>query len=190
MHVGFSDHPFTEEKIKNGTLLHGQLRNVATALIGLDIDQPTIHKYISATQDDKVHFADITKAYPDAAKNMQPDIVLISEVIEHLREPYQAVDVLYHSFSHGTDVLITVPNYTSLDSIAASLNNKESIHPHHHWYFSPFTLQQLFNKERFTLQAMHFGMYDQPGNKINGMLKEFPFTGDCIMAIFKINKPS
>jgi hypothetical protein len=188
VHVGFTDYPFTQERIQDKTLLHLQLLKGVTAMVGVDIEQDAINVYSSQTGDANVYFGDITDSYPTQAISFNPDIILIGEVLEHLKNPYTAIDVLYNSFASGTKILVTVPNYTSLDSLAASLNKTESIHPHHYWYYSPYTLQKLFDQHRFKMEQLHFGMYYQPRKNINGVMKHFLYNADCIIAVFTINK--
>ncbi len=188
LHIGFTDYPFTEQKIKVGALLHIQLQKITADLIGMDLNENAIGQYMSITKDEKVFKGDITLNYPVEVKAFQPELILISEVLEHLKDPYKAIDILYDSFQAGTQVLITVPNYTAMDTMSASLNQTESIHPHHHWYFSPFTLRQLLDDKRFVLNRLHFGMYYEAGTKINFVMKSFPFNGDCIMGLFTIIK--
>lgn len=188
LHIGFSDYPFTVEKILNQSLMHIQLKKVTRDLLGLDNDKITIEQYTALTRDDKVVFGDITLEYPPEAIAFKPDIILLSEVLEHLSEPYKAIDILYNSFDDGTKILVTVPNYAALDSIVSSLSKTEAIHPHHHWYFSPYTLRKLFDENRFKLLDLNFGMYYLQNTRINAVLKQFPFNGDCIMATFCINK--
>ena len=190
LHIGFTDYPFTDEKLRNKSLLHVQLKKSTSSLLGLDNDVNSIQQYIQLTKDENVVFGDITTRYPDEAIKFKPDIILLSEVLEHLKDPYQAMDLLHAGFAAGTRVLVTVPNHSALDTIAASLGKTESIHPHHHWYFSPYTLRRLFDDKRFHLEQLHFGMYYQQSAKINFVLKQFPFTGDCILAIFSIIKPT
>jgi len=188
LHIGFTDYPFTEQKIKDHSLLHLQLKQVAGGLAGMDVEETAINQYIALTGDKKVFSGDIMAAYPEAAIEFKPEIILLTEVLEHLPDPYSAIEMLHKSFPEGTSVLVTVPNYTALDNLAASLNNTESIHPHHHWYFSPYTLRQLLDDKRFKLNQLHFGMYYQPKSIINPVLKNYPFNGDCIMALFTITK--
>lgn len=188
LHVGFSDYPFTIKKINDGTLLHLQLQKITCGLLGLDNDKNTIEQYRQITNNNDVVYGDITHQYPLQTISFNPDIILLSEVMEHLAAPYKAVDILFDSFAHGTKILVTVPNYMALDSIASSIHKTEAIHPHHHWYFSPFTLCKLFDDKRFKLEQVHFGMYYLQNTKINAVLKQYPFNGDCIMAIFSISK--
>ena len=188
LHIGFSDFPFTEEKINNQSLLHIQLKQISKSLLGLDNDKNAIEKYTALTNDSNVVYGDITIEYPQQAIAFKPDIILLSEVLEHLSEPYKAIDILYDSFVDETKILVTVPNYMALDSIVSSFSKTEAIHPHHHWYFSPYTLRKLFDDKRFKLLDLNFGMYYLQNTVINGVLKQYPFNGDCIMATFSIDK--
>ena len=188
LHIGFSDFPFTEEKINNQSLLHIQLKQISKSLLGLDNDKNAIEKYTALTNDSNVVYGDITIEYPQQAIAFKPDIILLSEVLEHLSEPYKAIDILYDSFGDETKILVTVPNYMALDSIVSSFSKTEAIHPHHHWYFSPYTLRKLFDDKKFKLLDLNFGMYYLQNTVINGVLKQYPFNGDCIMATFSIDK--
>lgn len=188
LHIGFTDHPFTAQKIKDNSLLHLQLKQIVNSLAGLDVEESAIREYIALTGDERVFAGNIMEAYPPRVIEFEPEIILLSEVLEHLTDPYEAIKILHKDFPAGTDILVTVPNYTSLDNLAASLHKTESIHPHHHWYFSPYTLRQLLDDKRFELKQLHFGMYYQPKSTINFVLKNYPFNGDCIMAIFTIIK--
>ena len=188
LHIGFTDYPFTVEKINNQTLVHTQLKKITKDLLGLDNDKKTIEQYTVLTGDSNVVYGDITIEYPTQAIAFKPDMILLSEVLEHLSEPYKAIDILYNSFDDGTKILVTVPNYAALDSIVSSISKTEAIHPHHHWYFSPYTLCKLFDDKRFKLLDLNFGMYYLQNTCINRVLKQYPFNGDCIMATFCINK--
>jgi len=188
LHVGFSDYPFTKEKLANKSLLHLLLMPNAGSLLGLDSEKKAIDVYTAVTGDDKVLYGDITVTYPEAAIQFEPQVILLTEVLEHLKDPHGAIEILYNSFNHGTKILVTVPNYNALDTIGASTNKTESVHPHHYWYFSPYTLTKLFDEKKFMPEQLHFGMYYQPGKKINAVMRNFLYNGDCIMAIFSINK--
>lgn len=188
LHIGFSDYPYTAEKINNKSLLHLQLKNTAEALLGLDNNEEALQQYKQLTNDENIVFCDISESYPVEAINFKPQIILLSEVLEHLPDPYKAIDILHNCFADGTKVLVTVPNYAAFDNIAASVHKTETIHPHHCWHFSPFTLCKLFDDKRFYLEQLHFGMYYQPGKKINSVMRNYPYNGDCIMAIFLIKK--
>jgi 2-polyprenyl-3-methyl-5-hydroxy-6-metoxy-1,4-benzoquinol methylase len=188
LHIGFSDFPYTKEKLQKNELLHTKIKQNANYVLGIDNDLNSINEYTKYTNDSDVAYTNILEEYSTEIIDKNFDLIVLSEVLEHLPNPYKAVEILYNTFKQGTKILVTVPNYTSLDSFAASLNKTESIHQHHYWYFSPFTLQKLFNKEQFICEQMQFGMYYSSGVKINSVLKSNAFTGDCIMAVFLLKK--
>ncbi len=188
LHIGCTDYPFTRQKLENQSLLHENVMRVAASVTGLDNNRNSIEEYIMLTGDNDVYYCDIMQSYPEEISSQKYDIILLSEVLEHLINPAKALDILYNQFNAGTQILVTVPNYAAIDNLAASLNKMETIHPDHYWYFSPYTLCKLFNKEKFELQQLNFGMYYQRKTKINRVMKSFPFNGDCIIAIFSIKK--
>jgi 2-polyprenyl-3-methyl-5-hydroxy-6-metoxy-1,4-benzoquinol methylase len=190
LHIGFSDYPYTKEKVQRNELLHTKIKQKGSYVLGIDNDINSIAAYSKATGDYDVAYTNILEEYTKEIVDKNFDVIVLSEVLEHLSNPYKAVKILHNAFKQDTKIVVTVPNYTSLDSFAASLNNTESIHQHHYWYFSPFTIQKLFNKEQFKCEQIQFGMYYNSGVKINQVLKNNAFTGDCIMAIFTIKSQS
>ena len=188
LHIGCTDFPFTKDKLKNNSMLHQLLKSVSAKITGIDNNINSIEEYVKLTGDNDVYYCDIMQSYPEEVTPGGYDVILLSEVMEHLIKPAKALDVLHEHFSNGTKILVTVPNYASMAGLAASLNKTEAIHPDHYWYFSPYTLCRLFNKEKFDLEQLHFGMYYQRNTKINAVMKKFPFNADCIIAIFSIKK--
>ncbi len=187
LHIGCTDHPFTAQKLENKSLLHQNLKAVVKNITGIDHNKDSIEEYKNLTGDYNIFYGDIMQAYPEEVSG-EFDCIVLAEVLEHLINPSEALDILHNRFSGKTHILVTVPNYAALDSLAGSLNKTESIHPDHYWYFSPYTLTKLFNKEKFELQQLHFGMYYQIHKKINRVMKKYPFNGDCIIAVFSIKK--
>jgi SAM-dependent methyltransferase len=188
LHVGFADHPDTAERVKNNKMLHLHLRKVCKFLYGFDNHPSAVRVYTELTEDKNTVCADLMQKPLDLPDDKDFEVILLGEVIEHLENPYQAIENLFESLPSGTIFMVTVPNYTSLDSIAGSVYQKESVHPDHHWYFSCYTLLKLFPPEKFDLQELLFGMYFQQGKLINAVLKRYPFMGDCIIGIFKSKK--
>lgn len=185
LHIGFVDHPFTEERIRNGNLLHLQLKEVTHSLVGFDNETEAIQKYVSMTGDENVINGDLLEMSKADLGQWEFDIVLLGEVLEHLRNPSLAIERLYQNLPPDTIFLVTVPNYTSLDAIAGSLHQKESVHPDHYCYFSPYTLLRLFPRQKFELLQFVFAMYFQKNKDINFVLRSFPFMGDCMIGVFK-----
>ncbi|MGI8584028.1 MAG: class I SAM-dependent methyltransferase [Chitinophagaceae bacterium] len=188
LHIGCTDYPFTEKKLGIGSLLNPLLKQVSANVMGIDNNKDSIEEYTKLTGDKEVYYCDIIQSYPVEISSNSFDIILLSEVLEHLINPAKALNVLHAHFTNGTQILVTVPNYAAIDGMAASLNKKEAIHPDHYWYFSPYTLCKLFDKDKFELHQLNFGMYYQRNTKLNMVMKSFPFNGDCIIAVLSIKK--
>ncbi len=185
-HLGFTDYPFTASKLAAGELLHQRIKGVAAQVVGVDNNATAILTYQEITHDTNTLVSDITEPFAPIASDT--DLLLLGEVLEHIKNPHQAIQHIYAAASGGMQLVVTVPNYLGIDSLAASTANAESIHPHHYWYFSPYTLQQLFPAEQFTCSKMLFGTYDSSGKQPNVVRRNYPFFGDCIIAIFTLKK--
>ena len=185
LHFGFTDYPYTLEKIDKGELLHLQLKKVTKNLFGIDNQEAALNKYIQITGDSQVSKGDLSDKESLKIIDQSFEIVLLGEILEHLKDPHGAIENLYNIFPSATVFLVTVPNYTSLNAIAGSLHRKEMIHPDHYWYFSPFTLLRLFPDDKFETDDLLCGMYFQKAKRINFVLQGFPLLGDCIIGVFK-----
>lgn len=137
------------------------------------------------TGDDQVSKGDLFDKDSLELNGKSIDIILLGEILEHLKNPHQAIENIYEVYPSSTLLLVTVPNYTSLNTISASFHHTEMIHPDHYWFFSPATLLRLFSPDKFEIQDLCFGMYFERNKRINFVLQEFPFFGDCIIALFK-----
>jgi hypothetical protein len=181
LHIGFADAPFTKERMDQKLLLHTQLKTVTSFLYGIDTDAHAVVLYKTETGDTNAAGVALQDVQDTAALNCE--LVLAGEVLEHVPDPVAFINTCTQVLKAGQELLVTVPNYTSLDSIAATLNITESVHEDHHWYFSPYTLLRKFDKTQWELKQFAFGVY---GDKLpNAVQQQFPATGDCIIAVFK-----
>lgn len=91
LHVGATDAPLTEDRLQTGELLHLKLRRVASALTGVDIDEPSVQRLRETTGVDDVLLADMTDL-PEALnpRLCEPfDLIYCCDVIEHVSNPGQ-----------------------------------------------------------------------------------------------------
>jgi hypothetical protein len=181
LHIGFADAPFTTERIKMQTLLHTQLKTITSSLYGLDTNEEAVKKYRTLTGDENVSTVPLREWKQEQASLYA--LVLVGEVLEHIASPSEFITDCAAVLQPGQELLITVPNYASLDSMAASLHATESVHEDHHWYFSPYTLLRKFEKSAWELKFFAFGVYGD--KQPNFIQRQFPATGDCIIAVFK-----
>lgn len=131
LHVGCSDHPFPPE----GTL-HVELGKICKELHGVDIEGLEEMKTVY----DGKYFESVGELYLD-----EYDVVLVPNVLEHLRNPGSMIEDLF-----GIDfkeMFILVPNY-SISEQATYENGvfTEKVHPFHYAWYSPYTLLNLLKK--------------------------------------------
>lgn len=153
LHFGFVDAPFSEERIKQGLLLHQQIQKVAKFLYGLDIDAASLELYRNLTADDQNSILDITAPLPDSNFLVQRyDLILFPEVLEHLLRPADAMASLRKicQLNPGARLCVTTPNAYSVIGFFTALSGNELVHPDHYFYFSPATLAKLLRDTGFT----------------------------------------
>lgn len=178
LHLGFLDSPLTTERIKSGNLLHSKLDIAAKYLYGVDIDDNNIKEYRRLTGDDHNCVLDILK--DDANLSFfenRFDIILFSEVLEHLKNPGMALQKLKEicMLNPSSQLLITVPNAFSLEHFVSAANYVEMVHPDHYHYYSPVTLKKLildsgFSNVKIKLYAHSENMLNIPGITSHGII--------------------
>jgi hypothetical protein len=182
-HIGFADAPFTEEKLKKGTLLHTALKKVASDLSGIDSEAHSVARYRELTGDTGVKAATLDAISP--AELQAFNTIVAGEILEHLPDPSLFIQELYLKMYSGQELLVTVPNYISFDSLAAALNNTESVHPDHEWYFSPYTLSKKFDEKNWKLKTVIPAMYGSRNTNYNFVRRAFPGLSDCLIAVIQ-----
>jgi len=165
LHIGCTDWPFTREKIQRGDLLHQYLENVAGELYGIDTSVDGI-KVMQQRGFSNVFVGDIYRL--DKNKTLlskKIEIMLLSEVIEHLTNPgfaLEAVKNFINNSNRRCKVIFTVPNYHNLWLyFLLGLRNKEVVHPDHNFYFSYRTFRTLLERYNFEVNDFCFVYYYQ-----------------------------
>lgn len=177
LHFGFLDSPFSEEKLAKRTLLHQQIKEVADYLYGIDVDAESLEIYRKLTSDSNNAIFDIQKAGLsfDSLANRY-DLLLFSEVLEHLLHPAEALANLKEIclLNKSAKVCVTVPNAFSVVGFFTAINGNELVHPDHYYYFSPSTLRKLMQDSGFTRIEMRLyasqGLLDSPGLTKHGVI--------------------
>lgn len=146
VHFGFLDSPFLEEKIKARSMLHLKLKDVASAVYGVDINHDDLEIYRQLTQDQNNLIFDISehRADVDVLSTQQQDFIFFPEVLEHIGNPALALENLRRvCLATNAKLVITVPNAFALTGVVEAAAGSEIVHPDHFFYFSPATLSRL-----------------------------------------------
>lgn len=155
MHIGFLDSPFLEEKYLHSSMLHSKLMPKSAFLYGIDVNVADMGKYRSLTEDENNTVMDLSERNVGISglKDAQFDVVLISEVLEHISNPGIFLKNLYEICKENdSSLLVTVPNSFNLDFFIEANDSREIVHPEHYFYFSPITIKRLLESESFVVK--------------------------------------
>lgn len=141
LHLGCVDNPYLEEKLANGTLLHGLLIERAAKVVGLDNDPEGVRLFESRGW--RTICADVEQL-PELDSDI--DLVIAGEIIEHLSNPGLFLSSLAQRVRSGTELIITTPNAYAIRRYWRFLLGYEQVHPDHVAYYSPLTLREALRR--------------------------------------------
>jgi 2-polyprenyl-3-methyl-5-hydroxy-6-metoxy-1,4-benzoquinol methylase len=156
LHLGCVDSGLLHEKFEREELMHQKLSDVANEIWGVDIDEPGI-SYLSNKGFNNLIVADISKL--DEIKiiqNISFDIVVASEVIEHLQNPGLFLNSVKDlMIPEKTELIVTVPNAFRIDTLLWLLRGIEYVHPDHNYWFSYHTATNLLRKNNYKINEVY-----------------------------------
>jgi len=188
LHIGCSDWPDTEEKIKDKTLLHQYLADFAKELYGMDYSQESVD-IMQKSGIKNVFKGDIYHLHNDINFiDKKFDVLVISEVVEHLLNPGLALGSIKEYIlktNPNCEVIFTVPNYHNFFfSFLSGLRGKEIVHPDHKFYFSYRTFRNLLENYNFKVNDFYFATYGQGIATLKGKI-----LSKTILPFFQFTAP-
>ncbi|HVA01371.1 MAG TPA: methyltransferase domain-containing protein [Terriglobia bacterium] len=171
LHLGCVDAGLLEERFARGELMHQQLASVATELWGADVDKEGI-AFLRAKGFDNLICADICEeGGVRTLSSQQFDVILATEVIEHLENPGKFLKAVNRIMVPGrTEFIATVPNAFCINNFINLVRGLEVVHPDHNYWFSYRTLTTLLRKSGFSVTAVYSYTFE-PGSfvkRVNG----------------------
>ena len=131
--------------------LHGRLAEVASGLIGIDLDEAGVER--ARAQGFEAHVADCADAAAVAALGLDPaEIVVAGEIIEHIERPGDFLDAIRPLVAPGGRLAVTTPNAASLMNPAAAVVGRELVNPDHVAFYSWFTLTNLLQRHGYRVE--------------------------------------
>ncbi len=155
---GFIDDPSQTDKwIRRGLeqTVHPRVAKVAGDLTGLDINPAAIEAMKSIVPGN-YYIGDITDAAIVEELNKTFDLVLFTEVIEHLDSFRDALSNIRKLLAPHGELLITTVNAFAFERIAKMLFRYESVHDEHTAYFSYLTMKRLLAMNGFEVAELSF----------------------------------
>jgi hypothetical protein len=161
LHLGCTNHPYTQDSIDNGMLLHDNLSRVASELWGIDGDAESLkvlrdRGYMHLIEGD-IESLNSVDGLPEF------DLVIAGEIIEHVNNPGLFLNAVRSLMAPKTKLVLTTVNaYCGFRNIYYALRGKggvaEPVHPDHVAYYSYVTLNNLL--KRHSLKVIDFLYYD------------------------------
>jgi SAM-dependent methyltransferase len=168
--------------------LHHRLEKVSESIIGIDIDQDGIDFARS-------HGVDILNANCETmSMDKKFDLIVLSDVIEHMNAPVDAVVNLMRHLAHGGVLCITTPNAISALATGKILTGgTPNVYWDHVACYSPEHIQAICDRYGYKLSEVRF--FDHVdrrtfGNKVKSYLASsismiYPRFATSFMAVIK-----
>lgn len=148
-HIGCTDSPYTDHRIRSGGLLHQRLVAASdTEIVGFDIDEAALEVVANALPGAPLICADVTESVPVEHVGSY-DLVVAGEVVEHVPDVGSFLRGCHALLSEHGQLCVTVPNACSPKIGIRALLGRESVHPDHHYYFGPRTLDRALRSAGF-----------------------------------------
>lgn len=202
LHLGCANFPFTRQELDNGTLVHAEIEKVAADLYGIDLSDEAIQLL-------KMHgYQNLAAANIEELEYKNPfgevdfDIVLAGEIIEHLSNPGAFLDGTKTLLKRPSArlVLTTVNAYCAHRFAFTLLTGREAVHFDHVYYFSHSTLTELLTRHGYEVEEFSFywapyvKKVNRPRRRLLCWFDRFvsafcPMLGDGVMATCKLRVP-
>jgi len=154
LHLGCVDEGLTEERFKAGNLMHIRLLEIAKEVWGIDLSEEGL-QFLRERGISNLIYGDIEHLDEiEEIRNQEFDIIVASEVIEHLNNPGLFLQSVKKLFSENTIMILTTPNAFRLTELGYLLKGVEFVHPDHNYWFSYHTLRSLLRKNGYEVLAV------------------------------------
>ena len=130
--------------------LHNKIKNISKKLVGVDINKESIYELKK-------------KQYIIYHKNelkdlrMKFDVIVISDVIEHVENPVQLLNHYSHFLKKMGKMIVTTPNPFSLrQTFNILLGNDISVNEEHTMWIDPRTFLEILNRTHLSLESFYW----------------------------------
>ncbi|HEY7397318.1 MAG TPA: methyltransferase domain-containing protein [Gaiellaceae bacterium] len=155
IHLGFTDEHLTADKQRSGRWLHADLDEVASSLVGLDLDREGVERAQALGYE--AYVVDAQSATAIRRLSLQPaDVVVAGEIIEHLESPGHFLRAVKPLLADGGRLIVTTPNAYRTVGFLAPLLGEELIHPDHVGIHSIHTLRTLGRRAGYHVEQLGY----------------------------------
>jgi 2-polyprenyl-3-methyl-5-hydroxy-6-metoxy-1,4-benzoquinol methylase len=157
LHIGCSDHPFTESLLGSDGLLHSRLLGQAPHAVGFDISRTGIA--LLKKQYPKASFLlGDAETLGESVPENQYELIIAGEVLEHLSNPGLFLAACAKVLKKDGKLLLTVPNAFGIRRLIHVFMKVENYHPDHTFYLSENTVKVLADRYGFSIsRSFYYG---------------------------------
>jgi 2-polyprenyl-3-methyl-5-hydroxy-6-metoxy-1,4-benzoquinol methylase len=156
LHFGCCDHlNLIEEKITNGSHLHTNITKVATECVGLDINEESLTK-LSSLGVSNCYYYDLLSSNNSFIENKEYDFVLLGEILEHIPNPVEFLNLIAKKFVNAKEIIVTVPNAFSTKNFYNIKQGVEEINTDHKYWFTPYTIAKVLTVAGYDANNIYF----------------------------------
>ena len=157
--LGCTDHLETiEEKICQGTWLHGRIAEAAAHCLGFDINTEAVELVRQKYGRKEVFCHDFLSGpiFPGLGGEGW-DYLVMGELLEHFDDPVQVLTQIRERYAEFVDrVILTVPNALKLAMVKDVLLQRETNNTDHRYCFTPFTLAKVVTRAGLVVEEFEF----------------------------------
>lgn len=189
LHVGFANHlEEIDNLIKNKQWLNNEIIQVASLVVGTDINAVAVNYIKKNTCIENIYCIDVAECLPDG--NKKYDNAIIPDVLEHMDNPVDFLRKFNETSSNYLDeIIITVPNAWHLFNLKMLFFKKEYINSDHRYWFTPFTLAKVLDRSGWVPKQFWFVDYDTSKIKYFFLKSFVRFFYRCFFKLLKITYP-
>ena len=141
--------------------LFNSIRSVANSVVGIDNNTERLKLIAKINADNPTDQVLVLHGDAEQLKQMQFkkkfDVIVASELIEHLSNPGLFLDGIYDHLAPGGKAIITTPNaFFSLDFIRLMLRGKPQIWYEHTCMFDEITATEIFRQHGFEVERCDY----------------------------------
>ena len=159
LHLGCTNAPYTDQSLRDGSLLHLKLRDVAAELHGTDLDSTGLATLASLGVTN-LHQGDLV-TLRDTLSSVPFDLVIAGEIIEHVPDAGAFVQSTHAVMGpQSTLIVSTVNAYCAFRMVQYAVRGRaghaEPVHPDHVAYYSQSTLAHLLRQSGMKVTGRAF----------------------------------
>lgn len=161
--------------------LHNKIRSVTQHVHGVDILIPLIQKL--RTQGYFIYSIEELQAM-----NERYDIIILSDVIEHVNNPVEFLAFYSTFLSENGTMIVSTPNANRAnDFINILFNNNYSTNPEHTFWFCPKTFAEVTERAKLSLTGFHWAHQYYSSKDVKGLYQKFKFFLTDILVAMRSN---